>query len=77
MLNSLRENDEDWETEINTANITESLETIELISRYEEIIKTQHKKVIGCICKQGEILKVKETENIFDNARRSRLERVD
>ena len=65
MLNSLRENDEDWETEINTANITESLETIELISRYEEIIKTQHKKVIGCICKQGEILKKLKKRKIY------------
>ena len=65
MLNSLRENDEDWETEINTANITESLETIELISRYEEIIKTQHKKVRGCICKQGEILKKLKKRKIY------------
>ena len=43
LLNSLRENDENEVTEINTANITDPIEAIELINRYEEIIKTQHK----------------------------------
>ena len=73
MLNSLRENNEAGKREINTANITNSRETIELIRHYEEIIKTQNKRVIGYIIKQGEILKkFKESKNFFDNAVQSR-----
>ena len=66
LLNSLRENDEAEKAEINTANITDLIERIELIKHYEEITQTQHK--------QREILKkFKETEeNFFDNAQQSR-----
>ena len=72
LLNSLRENDEDEEeTEMKTAN--NPTETIELINHYEEIIRTQYKRVIQYSYKQREILKMfKGTENFFDNARRSR-----
>ena len=73
LLNSLRQNDQAEETEINAANITDPIEVIELINRYEEIIKTQHERVIGSIFKQGQILKnFKKTENFFDNAGQSR-----
>ena len=44
--NSLRENDEAEETEINTTNITDLIEAIEVINHYEKIIKTQHKRII-------------------------------
>ena len=43
LLNYLRENDESEETEINTANITDLIETTELINYSEEMIKSQHK----------------------------------
>lgn len=41
LLRSLRENDENEEKGINTAN--NPIEAIEHINRHEEIIKTQHK----------------------------------
>ena len=44
LLNSLRENDEDEETEMKTAN--NPTETIELINHYKEIIRSHHKRVI-------------------------------
>ena len=70
-LNSLRETNEAEETEINpTINLTEA---IELINHYEEIIKTQNKRFMRYIYKQGEILKMfKETESFFYNAGQSR-----
>ena len=43
LLNSLGKNVEDEETEMETAN--NPTEAIELISHYEEIIRTQHKRV--------------------------------
>ena len=67
LLKSLRENDEDEETEMKTAN--NPTKTIELINHYEEIIRTQYKRVIQYLYKQREILKMfKGTENVFDNA---------
>lgn len=44
LLNSLRKNDEAEKAEINTANITDLIERIELIKHYEEITQTQHKQ---------------------------------
>ena len=49
LLNFLTESNEAGKTEINTDNITNSRETIELICRFEEIIKSQNKRVIGYI----------------------------
>ena len=44
-----------------------------IIRRYEDIIKTQNKKAIGYIAKQGEILKkFKDTQNFFDNVGQSK-----
>ena len=44
-----------------------------IIRRYEDIIKTQNKKAIGYIAKQGEILKIfKDTQNFFDNVGQSK-----
>ena len=66
LLKSLRENDENEEIGINTANNT--IEAIEHINRHKEIIKTQHKRVIRHIYKQAEILKFfKETKSFFEN----------
>ena len=41
LLNSLRENDEDEETELETVN--NATEARELINHYEEIIRARHK----------------------------------
>ena len=73
LLNTLREDDEVRETEINTTNIKDPIEAIERINCHEKIIKIQHKRDIGYICKQVEFLKkFKEMENVFDNAGQSR-----
>lgn len=57
---------------VNTAN--NPTKAIELIYHWEEITKTQHKRVIQYIYKQGEILKFfKETENFFDGSEQSWL----
>ena len=54
-------------------NVNNSQETIVIIRLYEEIIKTQIKKAIGYIGKQGEVLKkFKNTENFFENIGQSR-----
>ena len=61
LLNFLGENDDNEETEMNTAN--NSTEAIKLINHYEEIISTQNKRVIQYIFKQGEFFKnFKDTE---------------
>ena len=68
LLNSLKVNDEVKETEINIADVIDPEEAVGLTNRYEEIIKTQHKRVITYIAKQGEILiKFKDVENVFVN----------
>lgn len=62
----LKLNDEIDETEINAANIINSREVIEPISRYEKKIKTQHKRVIEYIAKLGKIFKkFKETKKFL------------
>ena len=54
-------------------NVNNFQEATKIINRYEEIIKTQIKKAIGYIGKQGELLKkFKDTENFFDNVCQSR-----
>ena len=70
LLNSLHENDNIEEQELNETanNVNNSQEAIVIIRRYEDIIKRQNKKSIGYIGKQGELLKqFKDTENFFDN----------
>ena len=67
----MREKDQDEDEETNAVN--NLTEAIEVINHFEEIIKTQHKKVIQYIYKQGGILKMfKETENFFDGTGQSR-----
>ena len=66
--NSLQENDNVEEKELNETanNINNSQEAIVTICSYEDIIKTQDKKVIRYISKHGELLKkFKDTENFF------------
>ena len=59
LLNSLQENDDVEEQALNkTANtVSISQEAILIINRYEDIIKTQNKKAIEFIGKQGQLLK--------------------
>ena len=74
LLNSLQENDVE-EPELNETanNVNNSQEEIQLINRYEDIIKTQNKKAIKYIGKQGELLKkFKDIENFFKNVGQSR-----
>ena len=52
----LMKNDEVEETAINIANVIEPGQAIGLIKNYEEITKTQPKRVIVYIAKQEEIL---------------------
>ena len=68
-MNLLQENHNVEEKELNETanNISNSQEAIVIIRRYEDIVKTQNKKSIGCIGKQGGILKnFKDIENIAD-----------
>ena len=52
----MRENDKVEDSGLNIANVIDPGEAKTIISRYEEIIKTQNKRVIGYVAKQGEIL---------------------
>ena len=68
MLNLLQENDDDEEQRINKTanNVNNSQEAIVIIRHYKDIIKTQTKKAIGYIGKQGHFLKMlKDTEIFF------------
>ena len=69
-LNSLQRNDDVEEQGLNKTanNVNNSQETIHIINRYEDIIKTQNKKAIGYISKQGKLFKkFKDTENVGQN----------
>ena len=75
LLNSLHENDVIEEQGLN--KIVNSLnnfqEAILIILCYEDIIKTQNKKPIEYIGKQGQLFKkFKDTENFFDNVNNSK-----
>ena len=75
LLNSLQENDNVEEQELNETanNANNSQEAVVMMHRYEDIIKTQNEKAIGYIGKQGELLKkFKDTENPFDSPGQSR-----
>ena len=75
LLNLLQENDDVEEQGLieTINNVNSSQEAIRLINRYEDIIKTQNKKILGYIGKKVELLKkFKDTENFFDNAVQSR-----
>ena len=68
MLNSLHENDDIEEQGLNkTANSLNNFqEAIFIIRHYEDIIKTQNKKPIEYIGKQGQLFKkFKETETFL------------
>lgn len=70
LLNRLMDNveiEELWSKEI-ANGITDPRDTIKMIKRYEEIIKTQNKKVINIVRNQGQLLKkFKSNEKIFFN----------
>ena len=55
----MQENDDVEEQGLNKTvnNVTNSQETISIISCYKEIIKIKNKKAIGCIGKHEELLK--------------------
>ena len=75
LLNSLKENDEEEEPGLKeTTNATsDPQEAILIICRYEDIIKTQNKKTIGYIGKQGQLLKkFKATGQFFENVGQSK-----
>ena len=66
LLTSSREND--TEIEFNMTRITNPREAINVINHYEEIMKTQDKKIIEYIAIQGQMLKkFKETEGFIEN----------
>ena len=52
----MRENDAEQDPGLNIANVIDTGETI-IISCYEELIKTQNKRVIRYVAKQGHIMK--------------------
>ena len=57
LLNSLKENDVEEQRLNKRVNyVNNSQEAIVIIRRYEDIIKTQNKKAIVYIAKQGELL---------------------
>lgn len=63
---SFRRMDENKKTETNIVN--NPTEAIEVISHYEEVIKTQH-RVRQCIYKQGGILKIfKQNKNMLSQS---------
>ena len=75
MLISLQEDDYVEEQGLNETvnNVNNFREATKIINRYEDIIKTQIKKAVGYIGKQGELLKkFKDTENFFDNVGQSK-----
>ena len=68
LLNSLKENNDVEEQGLNKTvnNVNNSQEAIVIIRRYEDIIKTQNKKAVGYIAKQGQLLKkFKDTQDFF------------
>ena len=77
LLNSLQENDHVEEQRLNKTanNANNSQEAILIIHRSEDIIKTQNKKAIGHIGKQGQLFwkKFKDPGNFFHNVGQSRL----
>ena len=57
LLNLLKESDIVDKQEFNIQNIIDQRETIDIIKRYEEIIKTGNKKTIRYEAMQGQMLK--------------------
>ena len=74
LLNSLQENADVEEQGLNETvnNVNNSQEAILTIYRYEGNIKTQDKKAVEYIGKQGQLLrKFKDTEHFFDKVGQS------
>ena len=70
LLNLLKENDDVDEQEFNKTvnNVNNSQEAVVIIRCYEDIVKTQNKKIIVYIAKQAEILKkFQDTQDFLDN----------
>ena len=57
LMTSMRENDAEQDPGLNIANVIDTGEAIIIISCYEELIKTQNKRVIRYVAKQGHIMK--------------------
>ena len=75
LLSSFQENDHVEEQGLKEAanNVNNSQETILIIRRYKDTIKTENKKEIGYIGKQGQLLKkLKDTEHFLGNFGQSR-----
>ena len=71
LLDSVKENDD---VKITFNSVHNSQETIDLVRRYEDIMKTQNKKAIAYIAKQGQLFKMfKDTHDFFDNVSQSKL----
>ena len=74
LLNLLRERDTVEEQEFNIQNIINQSEAVDIIQRYEEIIKTGNKKeTISYEAIQGQMLKkIKDKEGFIENVGLSR-----
>ena len=69
LLNSIQENDDVKEQGLNetVSSFNNSQEAVLIIHHYEDIIKTQNKKAIGYIGKQGKLFKkFKDTEHFYN-----------
>ena len=72
LLYSLKENDTE-EVEFNITRINNPREAINIANHYEEIMKTQNKKVIGILATQEQMLKkFKDMYDFIENIRLSR-----
>ena len=66
-MNSVKESNEEHNYSLGETDVAELKDSITIIQKYEDIIKTQKKKVISQVAKQGHILKrVKDTEQLFE-----------
>ena len=63
----MQENDDVEEQGVNKTanNVNNSSEAVLIIRCYKDIIKTQNKKAIGYIGKQGQLLKCSKIQNSF------------
>ena len=65
LMTSMRENDAEQDPGLNIANVIDTGEAIIIISCYEELIKTQNKRVIRYVAKQGHIMKKFRDRRMF------------
>lgn len=68
-MNSIKERNDEYGSSLGQidGNFTELEEVIAAIEKYENIIKTQNKKIISFVAKQGQIFKkFKDSKQLFD-----------